>query len=190
MFILYAVVLGILIGYILGGSLKGLIQQELRWRGLVIFAFLIQLVIFTDIPFLKITSGATVFFHAVSYLSLMVFIALNLRIKGMPLIGSGIFSNALVIFLNGGYMPTIPKNLLNTAAGRTAQAIAQGDAVHNSAGMTSHTLLPWLGDIFYLPSWVPMSNVFSIGDILVAIGICLYLIISMRSVGNNKSTGT
>jgi lipoprotein signal peptidase len=46
--------------------------------------------------------------------------------------------------------------------------------------MTSDTLLPWLGDVFYLPSWVPFSNVFSIGDVLIAVGICVYIVMNMH----------
>lgn len=183
MFILYAVVLGIILGYITGGRMKNVAQRPLHWKGLALSAFAIQLVIFSNVPFMaSVPKPVTVVLHYASYLLLLIFIIMNLKNTGIIIVGTGIFLNTLVIFLNGGYMPTIPENLKNTSVGKTAEAISQGIAVNNSAKMAGDTLLPWLGDVFYLPSWVPFSNVFSIGDILIAAGICVYIVINMRPV--------
>ena len=183
MFILYAVILGILIGYITKGNLKNIIQRPLFWTGLVFAAFAIQLVIFSNIPFvLTLPKAIIIVLHYVSYICLLIFVVRNYKNLGICVIGIGIFLNALVIFLNGGHMPTIVENLLNTSIGQSIDLVGQGDAVHNSAKMTSDTLLPFLGDIFYMPSWIPLSNVFSIGDIIIAVGICLYIAIHMHPV--------
>ena len=32
-------------------------------------------------------------------------------------------------------------------------------------------MLPWLGDVFAVPAWLPFANVFSIGDVLVLVGM-------------------
>lgn len=181
MFIIYAIVLGILLGYIMGGSLKNTVKRPLYWKALALLAFAVQIVIFNDLPVLKsIPGNVIVILHSLTYICLLVFIIRNIRTTGIPVIGLGIFSNALVIFLNGGYMPTIPKNLQNTSVRKLAESISQDVAVNNSIGMSGHTLLPWLGDIFVMPSWVPLSNVFSIGDVLIGIGICLYMAINMK----------
>ena len=183
MFILYAVILGIIFGYITKGNLKYIVQRPLFWTGLVFVAFAIQLVIFSNIPFVStLPKAIIVVLHYVSYLCLLIFIIRNYKNLGICVIGIGIFLNALVIFLNGGHMPTIPENLGNTSFGPSEELINQGVAVHNSAKMTSDTLLPFLGDIFYMPSWIPLSNVFSIGDIIIAVGICLYIAIHMHPV--------
>lgn len=181
MFILYAVVLGIIAGYITKGRLKNLALRPLYWKNLAIFAFLIQLVIFSNLPFIDaLPAMFIVIMHYISYICLLAFIIRNRSNLGITVVGIGILLNSLVIFLNGGHMPTIPQNLKNTSVGQSADLINQGEAVHNSAKMTSETLLSWLGDIFYLPSWVPLSNVFSIGDILIAVGICIYIVINMH----------
>ena len=39
----------------------------------------------------------------------------------------------------------------------------------------------FLTDIFALPRWVPFANVFSVGDLLIATGIALVIVIAMRS---------
>lgn len=180
MLIVYAVVTGIIIGLIMGGNLKYLAQNNFQWKTLAVIAFLIQIIIFSDIPFWKPSGGIIVFLHLISYITLLVFIFINIKAIGLIIIGAGIFLNALVIFINGGYMPTLAKNLLNTSMNRYAETISQGNAVHNSAEITRTTLLPWLGDIFYLPSWIPLSNVFSIGDVIIAVGICIYFVFNMK----------
>lgn len=180
MLILYFVLIGILLGYITGGRLKNLAGRQFRLIWLAVFAFLVQIIIFSGIPFLKLGSFAITIIHLLSYLCLIAFILLNIIIPGILLIGLGILSNALVIFLNGGYMPTYSENLKNTSVAANAQVLVQSGTVNNSSEITSNTILPWLGDIFYLPAWIPFSNVFSIGDIIIAVGICAYFIINMK----------
>jgi hypothetical protein len=183
MFILYAVVFGIIFGYIAGGSLKNMALRPLYWKSLALLAFVIQFVIFSNLSFVKtLPAIIIVVMHYFSYICLLVFIIRNIKNRGVNVVGIGIFLNSLVIFLNGGHMPTIPQNLKNTSVGQSAEVINQGIAVQNSVKLTNETLLPWLGDIFYLPSWVPLSNVFSVGDIMIAIGICIYIGINMHSL--------
>lgn len=189
MFIIYPVILGILVGYIAGGSLKWLIMRPFHWKLLAISAFLIQVVIFSDFRFLKsYPETAVTTLHYVSYILLLAFILRNVKVSGIALVGVGIFLNSLVIFVNGGYMPTLPENLKSTSIAKHAEAISQGNTVHNSSGITSQTLLPWLGDIFYIPSWVPFSNVFSIGDVLIGVGIFIYFLINMRPTRASSQT--
>ena len=39
----------------------------------------------------------------------------------------------------------------------------------------------FLTDIFALPRWVPFANVFSVGDLLIATGIAVVIVIAMRA---------
>ena len=181
MFILYAVVLGIISGYATKGSLKNMALRPLYWKITAFTAFAIQLAAFSNFPFVEnLPAIFIVIMHYTSYACLLAFIIRNIKNFGITFAGIGIFLNALVIFLNGGYMPTIPQNLKNTSVGQSSEVIGQGVAVHNSVKLAGETLLPWLSDIFYLPSWIPFSNVFSIGDILIAVGICIYIVINMH----------
>lgn len=183
MFIIYSVVFGIILGYITNGRLKNIIQRPLYWRALVLIALIVQFLIFSDLPVSKILPNIIIILlHYATYLCLLIFIIRNAKNFGISIVGLGVLLNTVVIFANGGHMPTIPENLKNTSVGKSAEIIDQGVAVHNSAKMTSDTIFPWLGDIFYLPSWVPFSNVFSIGDILIAIGICVYIVMNMRPI--------
>lgn len=186
MFILYSVIISILAGYLAKGRLKHLAGYTLQCEWLAIGSFLVQLVIFSDIPFVKFHPNVTVSIHIASYIMLLVFIFLNRKIPGIIFIGAGIFLNFLVITLNGGYMPTFADKLANTSMGRHADAIESGYSVHNSSGITDSTLLPWLGDIFHLPPWLPFSNVFSIGDIIISAGIFIYFLFCMKPAPSDK----
>ena len=188
MFILYAVIIGIILGYAAKGRLKNIASKPLRWKYLPLAALLVQLVIFSDLSVVKdMPSIITAALHIASYACLLIFAVKNIRNAGIAMIGSGIFLNSLVIFLNDGFMPTSPENLKSTSVGSSADLIAGGEAVNNSIKLTAETALPWLGDIFRMPSWMPLSNVFSIGDVLIAAGICVYLVISMRPIRKTQS---
>ncbi|MGI6705537.1 MAG: DUF5317 domain-containing protein [Clostridia bacterium] len=176
MFIIYAFFLGIVAGYLRGGRLKNLTQKPLVYNGLAFFAFILQIIIFSDIfPIKALPPALIIFLHILSYILLIAFLFLNRKNRCLWIIGMGICLNGLVILLNGGYMPTHPEKLSDTSMNRFVAPLQEGNAVHNSISMDQNTLLPWLGDIFSLPSWLPLSNVFSIGDILIGMGIFLYL---------------
>lgn len=179
MFIIYAVIIGILAGLITGGNVKELSNKSFRFQWLAICSFLIQIVLFSKLSFIaNIPEEVIIALHFVSYLGILFFSFLNMKIAGISVIGLGVFLNAIVIFINGGYMPTPSHNLRAEAA---ALQRASGSIIDNNvAEMTENTLLPWLGDIFRLPSWLPLSNAFSIGDVLIAIGVFIYLIVNMR----------
>lgn len=180
MFMIYPILLGIILGLVFGGNFRSLLKRRFSLPLIAVAAFVIQLLIFSNGPLSKIPSPFLVALHLLSYLLLLAFVYCNRKTAGILPIGSGIFLNSLVIFLNGGYMPTTAENLGKTSMAGRAEALAASGTVNNSVQTTADTLLPWLGDIFHTPSWLPFSNVFSIGDILIAIGILIYLVFNMK----------
>ncbi len=47
--------------------------------------------------------------------------------------------------------------------------------MHLNEVNSAHPTLPWLVDRFATPSWVPLSSVFSAGDILIVAGAGILL---------------
>ena len=41
---------------------------------------------------------------------------------------------------------------------------------HNNESSRSHPHLPWLVDRWAVPHWIPGGNVYSVGDVLIAVG--------------------
>ncbi len=193
MLLLWALPLGILLGYLRGGRLANLARLELRGTGLVLAALVIQLLIFPlplpgrEGPLLALSKGATAALHLASYALLAAFVALNRKERGLLLMGLGMLLNVVVIAANGGYMPTYPELL--AAAGRleAAQKLkAMGTYANNVCinceGVSAR--LTFLGDVFYVPAGVPFANVFSLGDVLLAVGLIALLQAKMRGPRN------
>jgi hypothetical protein len=70
-------------------------------------------------------------------------------------------------------MPARPSAL--AAVGQTI-----GDGATNST-LATHPALEPLTDIFALPAWLPMANIFSVGDALIGVGVAVALAAAMRS---------
>jgi hypothetical protein len=171
MFILYAVLVGFLVGLATGGRPVGLATLQFRFAWLVIVGFTAQIVLFSAPVSDRVGSLGPVLYVASTAL---VFIALlaNIRITGLPLVALGAACNLLAIMANGGFMPM-------SAATRAAFGKGPIEGYSNSAVVVDPVLAP-LTDIFALPSWLPFANVFSIGDVLIAGGIAVAVAAAMH----------
>ncbi len=128
----------------------------------------LQLAIFEPtgpLPFLR---GRELAVHALSYGVLGTFLWLNRHLPGMWLAALGFASNAAAILANGGLMPASEEAL--RAAGRWALLEPAGMVYNNSTVIGPHTKLWFLGDVFAIPAGLPLANVFSFGDVLLALG--------------------
>ena len=170
MFILYAIPVGIIAGYLLGGRLDRLSSVRFRWAPIALLGLAVQVALFSD-PLAGVVGDAGPPIYVASTAAVLVAVLRNFDIAGLPIIAIGAASNLLAIVANGGYMPADPDAL--AAIG----GIAPGYS--NSSVTTDPTLGP-LTDIFAIPAWVPFANVFSIGDVLLGIGIAVTIAIGMR----------
>lgn len=185
MLLLWSLPLGLAVGYLRGGRLKNLTRLELRGAGLILAAFVIQLLIF-PLPGLPgpLIPWGTAFLHLTSYALLAGFVVLNRREGGIVLLGMGMLLNVLVISANGGYMPTYPQLLEWAGLRKAAQALAAEGFYGNNVCIGCEgisTRLTFLGDVFATPDWVPGANVFSLGDLVLALGLVYFLQAKMRA---------
>jgi hypothetical protein len=111
--------------------------------------------------------------YVASTAAVLVAVIRNLRVPGMVLVALGALSNLAAVVANGGVMPTTPTAL-------AAAGLAPTDAFSNSAVLADPRLAP-LTDIFAIPAGLPLANVFSVGDVLIALGIPLVVAFGMRS---------
>ncbi len=172
MVLLWAILLGLLIGLVRHRTLAHLAQLKLRASWLVLLAVLIQILI------LPLGQGAKPLvtwgmesFHIGSYLLLLLFAVLNYRERALWPMALGMLSNFIVITANGGHMPASIDAL--RAAGRiaTVEKLLTDGVSGNVILMSEQTKLNFLGDIFWLPGWVPWANAFSVGDLLLGVGV-------------------
>jgi hypothetical protein len=96
----------------------------------------------------------------------------NIRLPGMPLVVLGAASNMAAILANGGYMPATPEALASLGKG--------APTIYSNSALVPTPNLPWLIDRFALPHGVPLANVFSVGDALLALGVFALVVSVMR----------
>lgn len=174
MFILYAIVIGIALGLLLGGDLGRLGELKIRFAWVCVLGLAVQLVLFSE-PVTERIGDLGVPIYVVSTVAVAVAVAANYRIQGMGIVALGAFSNLAAIAANGGYMPT-------TAEAMAATGFTEKTVYSNSALLTDPKL-PWLIDRFAMPTWIPSHNVFSVGDVLIGVGVAIVIVAAMRRRG-------
>ncbi len=161
--------LSLCLGWARGGSLRNLLAADLRAPWIPLLALGLQLAIFEPtgpLPFLR---GRELAVHVASYVVLGAFLWANRRLPGVWLVALGFACNATAILANGGLMPASEEAL--RTAGRWSLLQQAGGAHNNSTVIGPGTALWFLGDVFALPQGVPLANVFSLGDVLLALGV-------------------
>jgi hypothetical protein len=168
---LFAIPVGIVAGLLLGGHLDGLIQLRFRWAALAVGGLLVQVVLFT--PFgdrLAGVLGPPI--YVLSTAAVFVAVVRNLRLPGMALAAIGSLSNLVAIGANGGRMPA--------DAGALELAGFTGPGDHTNSVVLADPAFRPLTDLYALPAWVPLANVFSIGDVLIGLGVAVAIVAAMR----------
>jgi hypothetical protein len=171
MFILYAVVAGLLVGLLAGGRPANLAALRIRWSGLIAAGLIAQLLLFTD-PVAERVGDLGPALYVGSTLLVFAAVVRNVSISGMPLVLAGAACNLAAVIANGGYMPA--SRVALEVAGRSVPPIYS-----NSSSVTDPALWP-LTDVLALPSWVPLANVFGAGDVLIGVGIALVIVVALR----------
>ena len=173
-FILYAVVAALLIGLLTGGSPSRLGDLRIAWAPLIGLGLAVQLLLFST-PAGDALGPAAPAVYVVSNAVVLVAVARNLAIPGFVLVLLGGISNLVAIVANGGYMPVSHDALV--AIGRGAR-----EGYSNNVQAENVVLAP-LTDLFAMPAWVPMANIFSVGDVLIGIGAAIAVVAAMHGRG-------
>jgi len=180
MIFLVAVLVGVLAGLLLGGRLSNLPSLKLKWLWLVLGGLVLQVLIFPLFSERPLLPYATVPLHYLSYGMVFLFLFLNLRVRPLLALGAGALLNLLPIAANGGRMPASATALARAGYVEVAERLASGSTHGNVLLMSEGTRLNILGDWLYLPSWVPFATAFSIGDLLIMIGVAWLIVRGMR----------
>jgi hypothetical protein len=170
MFILASIPIGIVLGLLLGGNIGALASLRIRWAWLAVAGFLVQVLIFTE-PVGSLVGDAGPALYVASGIAVIVAVMRNLAIPGVAVIALGAACNLAAIIANGGRMPADPAAL--ATAGITVEGLT------NSTVVTDPALRP-ITDIFAIPASLPFANVFSVGDILIGVGIAATIALAMR----------
>src|ERR687898_1053212 len=145
---------------IASGRLTALLDLRFRSPWLLATAVALQAAVFAipgDADAWRITA------HIASFPVGLAFVWANRAIPGLWVIAVGAVLNGIAIAANGGVMPA------SASAVRTAGLEADPSGFVNSDVLADPNLL-FLGDVFATPASWPFANVFSVGDVLIAVG--------------------
>lgn len=175
MFLLPSLLLALVLAAAVGGKPARLLDVQLRLSWTLPLALVDQTVLFSGLA-AGVPHALQEPLHLASYGLLSAFAVANLRVRALLPVLVGMASNAVAIAANGGYMPV-------SASAAASLQLSMGDRSNVSEQADRLRLL---GDIFALPSEIPLANVFSIGDILIAIGTVAFVV----AVSTNGGTDT
>jgi hypothetical protein len=169
------IALGVVIGWLAGGSIRGLNTFPLKWFGLVWVAATCQVAqysvgVFTDHPHSVQNVGLLV----VMYGACGAFMARNWSSTtgrlhtGLVLLAGGFLLNAVPIALNGR-MPY---------SGRAADYLGLTGDTGKGVRIGPGTHLGWLGDVIPVPG---VRAIVSVGDLVLVVGIVITLVALMAN---------
>jgi len=168
------IIVAIIIGYALKGRLKNFQRVDLKGVYLVVVSFTVEFLVISLIRKNIINQGIiTYLIDLFMYLVLFYFVYLNKKDPFILMIGFGSLLNAIPIFLNGGSMPVSHGAAIK--AGYMMDITKMG--LYNL--INSNTKFWILGDIF--PYKFIISFVMSIGDIIIELGLMLFIITGMKN---------
>ncbi len=173
MFVLYAIPLGLALCYVTGGRLDRLASLRFRWGWLALAGLLVQVVLFSPAAAGLVPPAMTTVVYVLSTAAVLGAVVRNAGLPGIVIIVVGATANLAAVIANGGVMPT-------TDAALGLAGLSDAPDVANSAVLPD-PVFPLLTDIFALPAWVPLANVFSVGDVLIGVGVVVLLARGMQA---------
>lgn len=178
--ILIALCLALLIGLVVvGGRVSNLAHVKVKWAWLAPLAFLMQAYL---IFFPADTAGGLISARSllltISHILLFVVVWQNRDLGGVKLIGLGLLLNFLVMVVNGGFMPITPDALVRIGYDGNVAQMETGYIVGRTKNVVAEpgdAGLWFLSDIMVIPRPFPIPAALSIGDVLIVLGVFLFL---------------
>ncbi|MDP9465526.1 MAG: DUF5317 domain-containing protein [Actinomycetota bacterium] len=164
MIIVVASILAILTVPLTGGSLTRLAKLSIRRAWLVWLSMGLQLAI-TLVPGFPNWLGQPL--HLFTFALSAAFMWSNRHLPGALFIAFGAALNLAAIAANSGTMPASEWAWRTAGFPTLTGAFANSNVVHGAR-------LPWLGDVFAIPKSWPLSNVFSVGDVVIVIAVAYF----------------
>ena len=184
-----AIVLGVVFGLLASGRIANLLSAQLRFGALIIGGLVLRVATQWLIDQgVDLVDQLRLLLFTASFVLLVVALWLNRSQPGLLVAMVGIGANGVAVFLNGGYMPVYMP---------AAELVGFTEA---DLSPTFHVLLPEelglefllaggpLGDI--IPIVIPfLTNVISIGDVLLAAGVAWFLFSAIARGSSDPDAG-
>ncbi|MCM3663672.1 DUF5317 domain-containing protein [Mesobacillus subterraneus] len=179
---------GIVISFVIAlfrkGNLQGLSDLKLKAGWIFPLLLAVQLVVYSFQNDYKVLGQASASIYMVVYILGLVFLFINRNHRGFLVIFIGVFLNFLAMAINGGRMP-VSAEAAAILDPSYIEALKEGLYAKHSL-LDSSTKLGMLADIIPLTDPYPRTQVISIGDVVMNIGIFLFIQYLMVEIPKNK----
>jgi hypothetical protein len=167
------IIISFIIGFLRKGNLRALARLRLKWGWIFPLLLVVELAVFmlqNDSKFLAQVSG---YIYIAVYVLGLLFLFMNRKNPGFLIILIGVFLNFLVMVINGGRMP-VSVEAAAVLDPRYVEVLKDSlYAKHTMLTASSH--LGFLGDVIPISSPYPRTQIISIGDIIMNIGIFFFI---------------
>lgn len=183
MLYLIIIIFSIIIALLRGGELERLAHISID--GVYVFAaalFLRVLIwIFEMIGFSTFPQYSSILL-IVSYLLLIFVCFKNIDLPGFKYITLGVIFNSFVIIINNGKMPVIINKQIEQYINPANLPGSGPDLIYTLRN--NETLFAFLGDVITLPKPLPDTSILSVGDIMIFIGLFVFIQKTMSEEGS------
>lgn len=180
MFFILAIILGLIIGRIRGGSFRNVQEKEIKIGFLAVIGLLcilaVHLLYYFDTAFLPGT--AEMIIYLAGYLLILLTLLYNVNDIWTIFMIVGITADFITIFINGGKMPVL-ESIVTQIGNTTLQntILTDSNAAYSILD-TSSTALWFLGDTISIPRIDIITSLYgfvpglSVGTCLALVGLC------------------
>lgn len=164
-------VLALVVGYLRGGSFRGFLEVEFYRVGWIFAGFGLQLGLHLGGSYgWEWLFPYAAYVHIISYGFIFYALVGNLHLRGMKSMFVGTILNFIPITTNGGKMPVSAEGLEATEQADLIPILANGESLTHQL-VDDRTNFVFLADVLSIPRPFPIPTVFSIGDLLLIIGV-------------------
>ena len=165
------IILSLIIGLVRGGKISRFKNINFKKMWLFIIAILIQYFLFSINHIEEVHLFDNLFKYLkqliiISYILLFIGIIINLRYKSLWLILAGSILNFIVLLANGWKRPVLEEGL---------KLVGIDTLLPLYIPILEETKLSILGDIIIVSKPYPFPHVFSIGDIIISLGLFMLI---------------
>ena len=173
--ILIGIVVGLGLGAVVGRSLGGLLNVQLRWVSLIFLALVLRVGTQAAIgQGVQIAADFRLPLFVGAFGLLAYATWLNRSQPGLIAVAIGVASNGLAVLVNGGWMPVWTPSLAAVGLAETDLNAAFHLPLPPTFGLEFFLRAGPLGDVIPLPLG-PLANVASVGDAFIGAGLGWFL---------------
>lgn len=177
---LEAVLLGLLVGWLRGGRSLNIGALEIKGWVLIVIGFLLQ----TLPMLLGRMSWMARYGHIIAFATLVLvflIVILNGEKRGFWLVAVGAVLNILTMTFHGLKMPVSLAGLKSAGHLELLDSVTN-NAVINYTGLSQFShWSDYLGKVVVLPDFYPLAQVITFGDLLMSIGLFLFVVGQMTA---------